>query len=328
MKTTMSAHPNVRSMRADRGRFARMLLALEVGLAVGGFGGAYHLITAPHDAMPADVLARTPFSSWVIPGFLLALCVAVPAVVVAYGTATRRTYAHVGHPMLGVALMGWIVVQILVIGPTSWLQPAMFGWGLAILGLGAVNYRRWHTGWQTTPAERAAAMSGDDLVSRPHFVATRAITINAPPQAVWPWIVQMGFGRAGWYSYDRLDNLGRRSAETIEPKWQEVHVGDPVPMSGRIDDRTAFRVFAFTPYRIMVWAKPDSTWTWQLRPTATGGTRLVTRVRARYAGAGALLAVPLMEIGDFPMMRRCLLGIKARAEQPSGRLTIHAGEPS
>jgi hypothetical protein len=72
--------------------------------------------------------------------------------------------------------------------------------------------------------------------------------------------VQIGYGRAGWYSYDRLDNRGRHSAERIEPRWQRLRVGDPVPMSARIDDHTTFRVLAFIPYRVMVWAKPDATW--------------------------------------------------------------------
>jgi hypothetical protein len=312
----------------DRGCFAGVLLALEVGLCVGAAGGAVDLITAPHNAMPADLLARTPFSSWVIPGYLLAACLAVPAGVVAFGIATNRTYAHVGHPLLGLTLLGWIIVQVAVIGSISWLQPAMFAWGLAILVLGAANYRRWHTGWGATRAERVAVMAGDDLIVDPHFTPTRATTIDAPPEAVWPWIIQMGYGRAGWYSYDLLDNLGRRSAQRIEPKWQEVRLGDPLPMSARVDDHTAFRVVAFTPFRVMVWAKPDSTWSWRLQRTDTGGTRLVTRVRARYSGAAALLAAPLMEIGDFPMMRRCLLGIKARAEHPSSRSIVQAGQPA
>jgi len=317
MGTTMlpTRGPDVRSEESGRGRFARALLTLETGLCAAAAGGAYYLVTTPHDAMPASALARTPFSTWVVPGVLLAVCVAAPAGVVAFGAAARRAYAHAGHPLLGLALMGWIVVQVAVIGPVSWLQPAMFAWGLAILVLGSANYRRWHTGWGATPTERTAAMAGDELIIGPHFTPTRAVTIDAPPEAVWPWIVQMGYGRAGWYSYDLVDNLGHHSAERIEPRWQDVHLGDAVPMSGRVDDRTAFRVCALTPYRAIVWAKPDSTWSWRLRPTATGGTRLVTRVRARYTGPGAPLSAALMEIGDFPMMRRCLLGIKARAER-------------
>jgi hypothetical protein len=78
--------------------------------------------------------------------------------------------------------MGWIVVQLIVLGPVSLLQPAMFAWGLVTLLLGAANYRRWHTGWGATAAE----LAGDELMIRAHFVATRAIAIDAPPQAVWP----------------------------------------------------------------------------------------------------------------------------------------------
>jgi hypothetical protein len=316
---------NIASPRAERGRFARSLLGLEVGLCVGAAGGAWHLIAEPHTAMPAAYLSRTPFSSWIVPGVLLALCVALPAGVVAFGTTTRRTYAHAGHPVLGLTLMGWIVVQLIVLGPASLLQPAMFAWGLVILLLGAANYRRWHSGWGATAAERSAELAGDELMIKAHFVANRAIAIGAPPQAVWPWIVQIGYGRAGWYSYDLLDNRGRHGAERIDPRWQRLRVGDPVPMSPRIDDHTTFRVLALIPYRAMVWAKPDATWSWQFQETGTGTTRPVTRIRARYSGAAALVGVPLMEIGDFPMMRRCLLGIRARAERPSNRSTIVAG---
>jgi hypothetical protein len=147
METMTPVHaPHVRSTRTDRGRFAGTLRALEVGLCVAAFGGAAYLISSPHTAMTPESLARTPFSSWLVPGFLLAACVAVPAAVVAYGSVTRRTYAHVGHPLVGVALIGWIVVQLVVIGPVSWLQPVMAGWGLVILVLGVAHYRRWHPG--------------------------------------------------------------------------------------------------------------------------------------------------------------------------------------
>jgi hypothetical protein len=168
-------------------------------------------------------------------------------------------------------------------------------------------------------------MAGDELIVRPHFAATRAVTIGAPPDTVWPWIVQIGYDRAGWYSYDWLDNHGRHSAERIEPRWQQVRLGDPVQMSARIDDHTAFRVLAFIPYHVMVWAKTDATWSWRLQRTETGATRLVTRIRARYNGTAALVGIPLMEIGDFPMMRRCMLGIQTRAEHVTTRPTSLTG---
>jgi hypothetical protein len=94
-------------------------------------------------------------------------------------------------------------------------------------------------------------MPGDELVSAPWFNATRAITINAPPADVWPWIVQIGFGRAGWYSYDALDNAGRPSADQVLPEFQQPEAGDWVPMASRVNEDTAFRIRAFEPEQWM-----------------------------------------------------------------------------
>jgi hypothetical protein len=177
----------------------------------------------------------------------------------------------------------------------------------------ARRYRRWHSCWGATEAEVASSMPGDELLPGAHVSWTRAVTIGAPPAAVWPWLVQVGFGRAGFYSYDLLDNLGRPSATTIRPELQDLRVGDPIPMSGKVSETTAFRVQAMSPERELVWRKPDSTWAWRLTPVEPSGTRLVTRLRQRY-GPGSLLALLLLELADPPMMRRMLLGIKQRAE--------------
>jgi hypothetical protein len=180
--------------------------------------------------------------------------------------------------------------------------------------------RHWHLRWGATDEEVAASMAGDDAVPRPSFSATRAITIDAPPEAVWPWIVQVGFGRAGFYSYDLFDNACRPSAGEILPEHQDPDVGDWVPMAAKVNDTTAFRVAAVDPVRSLLWQKPGSTWAWTLTPTAGGRTtRLVTRLKAVYpwraSPALAFLTLILFEHGDFPMMRKMLFGIKARAER-------------
>jgi hypothetical protein len=110
---------------------------------VAALGGAFFLFTHPFDAMGPVVLERLPFDSYVWPGILLAACVALPAAAVAAGALARLPAAHVGHPLLGLTLIGWIVVQVLIIGP-YWLQPVVAAWGAVLFGLGAANYRRWH----------------------------------------------------------------------------------------------------------------------------------------------------------------------------------------
>jgi hypothetical protein len=176
--------------------------------------------------------------------------------------------------------------------------------------------RPWHSRWGATASEVASTMPGDELFPRAQFQATRAITIAAPPSAVWPWLVQVGYGRAGFYSYDLLDSLGRPSAEGIVPELQAVRVGDWVPMSATINETTAFKVETVDPCSRLLWSKPDSTWSWRLDP-AGERTRLVTRLRVVYdwhRPGAALLSIFLIEFGDFAMMRRMLKGIRRRAQ--------------
>jgi hypothetical protein len=178
-------------------------------------------------------------------------------------------------------------------------------------------YRRWHLRWGATDVEVAGAMPGDDIVPDPSFNATRAITIEAPPEAVWPWIVQMGYRRAGFYSYDLFDNAGYDSADRVLPDHQEPKVGDWMPMASKVNDTTAFKVKGFAVNEWLLWEKPDSTWAWKLIPLEGGRTRLIVRLKAKHpwpSPGAALLSVFLLEIGDFPMMRKAMQGIKARAE--------------
>ncbi len=187
--------------------------------------------------------------------------------------------------------------------------------GLAACGFFTV-YRPWQLRWGATDLEVEASMPGDGMVLAPVFNATRAITVDAEPEAVWPWIVQIGFGRAGWYRYDALDNLGHRSSDVIMPELQHMQVGDLVPLGPGED--AGMRIVDFEPQRWVIWGDKHqlTTWVWLLAPTPHHTTRMITRVRVqtswRYPSTAAWLI--LDEIADFPMMRRCLYGIKERAE--------------
>ena len=182
--------------------------------------------------------------------------------------------------------------------------------------------RPWALTWGATPDEAAARMPGDELIVRPPLSVTRALTIAAPPEEVWPWLVQAGTGRAGWYSYDLVDNLGRRSADRILPQWQHLAVGDLVPLtpSGRL----GLRVHSMAAPHAMVWGSPgETTWEWHLHAIrgadGSPSTRLVTRFRSTSVAGfpTRLVALPL-ELGDAVMMRKMLLTIKARVERRRG----------
>lgn len=314
----------------------RVWLAVLAGVvAVSAYGGGAALITGllrPDASMTANL----PFGSPVFAGIALMCVVAVPATVVVVLAWRRHPRDRDAATIAGVLLVGWIAVEVAVIRQFSALQVVYGLAGLALIASGsrymlaeiadvaagvpllvtAPLYRRWHLRWGATPTEARAAMPGDDLVPVSHFTATRAVTINARPSEVWPWLAQVGYGRAGFYSYDLLDNLGRPSAATIMPQWQRADVGDlAAPMASHPTPGTSFRVADADPPAHLVWAKPDSTWTWTLVPVAPGRTRLVTRLRQRYQPTPAgLLTIILAEFGDFAMMRKMLLGIKARAE--------------
>ena len=179
-------------------------------------------------------------------------------------------------------------------------------------------YRRWQTRWGSTAAERARALPGDDLVPRPQFTATNTVEISAEPARVWPWLVQMGgYTRAGWYSYDRFDNAGRRSADRIVPELQDLQIGDVLPTA---PDGTGFTVREIEPNRGLVLeiARPEGTIssTFVLDHVAENRTRLINRVRWRFRRTPRTLPFAVaMDAGHFVMNRRMLLGIRNRAER-------------
>jgi len=140
-------------------------------------------------------------------------------------------------------------------------------------------YRPWHLRWGATDQEVQGPMPGDDIVPKASLNATRAITIDAPPELVWPWIVQMGYRRAGFYTYALLDNAGLESADRILEEYQPPRMGDWMPMAKKVNETTAFKVKAFAINEWLLWEKPDSTWAWKLVPLEGGRTRLISRLK-------------------------------------------------
>lgn len=187
---------------------------------------------------------------------------------------------------------------------------------VAIIIIYLLFIRPWQHRWGATDGEVARPMPGDELVRHPTLNATRGVTINAQPEDVWPWIVQIGFGRAGWYSYDWIDNLGKPSAKRIVPEWQELKIGDKIHLS----KWTYEIVKQIDPYRSMLWTGSDNaatagTWAWGLYPVSDAQTRLMTRLRGRYNWKSPwIVLLLLVDTLDIAMMRRCMLGIKERAE--------------
>ena len=176
--------------------------------------------------------------------------------------------------------------------------------------------------WGATDEEAGRTLPGDELLENPAVVSTRAITIHAPPSAVWPWLVQMGSGRGGAYTYDWIENLfglGMHSAERIHPEWQNLVVGDVIPGKESLQ---GMRVEVLDPERALVTRSEDGTWVWAFVLEDLGGrTRLLSRNRIamRDPSLGDRIGMAVMEPGSLVMERKMLHGIKERAE----RLVAH-----
>jgi len=178
---------------------------------------------------------------------------------------------------------------------------------------------RWCRTWGATDDELTRAMPGDRLVTLPSYETTLGVTIDATPAAIWPWLVQMGYRRGGLYSYDWLDRLfgylDAPSAERILPEWQQLAVGDEIPI-GRGD---GFPVKAIEPFRWLVLGgyRDDVEWSWELDlvPEGSGRTRLISRNRVWIPPRIRFRFMMLfIEPAAFVMTRKMLLGIKRRAE--------------
>ncbi len=202
----------------------------------------------------------------------------------------------------------------------------------AVIG-GAAAYllvvRPWQLRWGTTNEERDATLDGDDLIPAPDLMATRAITVHALADQVWPWIAQLGQGRGGFYSYDALENLVGchiHSADRVVPEWQEVKVGNQV----KLHPEVALDVAVVEQGRALVLrggvpmgtVPPpyDTTWAFVVREQPDGTTRLLVRERYAYTQRWAGFLVEPVAVVAFVMTQRMLRGIRDRAER-GGRPT-------
>ncbi|SNS11527.1 hypothetical protein [Actinomadura mexicana] len=186
--------------------------------------------------------------------------------------------------------------------------------------------------WGATEREADTSYPSDELIGNATSGSTMAASLPAPPEAVWPWLVQMGCGRAGWYGWDLLDNGGRPSTDLIVPAWQDLAVGDRVPTvpSGT----TYFRVEVLDPGRTLVLrsdlelpsgrafdprgpmprAYADGIWAFHLRRLPDGCTRLIVRTRGRGSSSVAerLFHWVLGEPAHFIMQHRQFHGLRRR----------------
>jgi hypothetical protein len=196
-------------------------------------------------------------------------------------------------------------------------------------------FERWHRSWGATEDELVMELPGDELTAGPVEQSTRAVTVDAAPHDVWPWVVQLGADRGGFYSYDWLENLFGleiHSADAIVPEWQRLDVGDMVYSDNK--RASGWIIVKVVPDEAMVMKQADMKvgqamnrndglgfefqWTFALRPLPTGGTRLLVRERVAYGRRLTRRLMAPVGLVSFVMTRKMLLGIKQRAESSTG----------
>jgi hypothetical protein len=191
-----------------------------------------------------------------------------------------------------------------------------------------LGLRPWHIRWGATDDEIARPLPGDEIVPRPRKWSTRAITIAAPAEAIWPWIAQIGQGRGGLYSYDWLENLvgcDIHSADRVIPELQYLEVGDVVRLGP--EGYPAYHVVAIEPDRVLVLGGNDPdmgmhSWAFVLESIDEQTARLIVRSRDDYPPtlANVIIWRLITEPVHFVMERKMLLGIKQRAEAAAVQL--------
>ena len=168
--------------------------------------------------------------------------------------------------------------------------------------------------WGATSAEARARLPGDELLEHADGMATRAIDIDAPATAVWPWLAQMGPSpRGGVYTYDWIENLAGlniHSTDQVLPEYQDPQPGDTISFGSN-----TMRIERLEPPRVLAWRSDDGNWVWTfIVDEHHGRTRLISRNRYRLPTLTARIGMLPMEAGSLIMERKMLRGIKQRAE--------------
>jgi hypothetical protein len=196
------------------------------------------------------------------------------------------------------------------------MRPGRLAIGLGAGGLAlCALVRRPVLTWGAMPEEAEGRLPGDELLEDADGLATRAIEINAPASAVWPWIAQMGPApRGGAYTYDWIENLlglNMHSADRVLPEFQHPQIGDTIALG-----KNRMRIERVEPEQVLAWRSEDGNWVWtfMLRPSGAA-TRLISRNRYRLPRLVDRLGMLAMEPASLLMERKMLLGIKQRAER-------------
>ena len=200
----------------------------------------------------------------------------------------------------------------------------------AAVGIALAAYprfaREWCLHWGATEEEVAASLPGDELLSDPDILSTRAVTIDAPAEAIWPWIVQMGPGRGGAYTYDWIENLmglDMHSADEILPEFQNLRVGDSFQLGSK---GPVLRVAVLDSQHSLVYHSEDGNWVWSFTLIEQDGqTRLLSRNRIRSPQAGLIgraFNTAIMEPGSLVMEHKMLHGFKERAERTAADTSL------
>ena len=231
-----------------------------------------------------------------------------------------RTMRTVALLLVACVVASLMVLAALII----WLGSLL---GIAV-GLGAASFvvvsyitlvGPWQRRWGSTAEEVGRAMPGDALLPPGARSTTRAITINATPRDVFPWLLQIGYGRGGWYSYDWIDNDGERSVDRIDPALQRLAVGDRIPMLPGFGPV----VREIQPDHHILSGGDADTWCLLVEPISDGRSRLVSRWRQDWPKTlGTYVWTLISDPGAFVMEQKMLRTIRRLAESSVGRPSV------